>query len=251
MKQICRLIVLFFLITIMLVTLWWFFGRGNTAALWQIVSQQCVPNQQKNHDPAPCLKVNLADRYVLFKDKKGPYHDLLMPTDKVSGIESPNLQSENTPHYFSQAWENRAHISEELGKPVQDAFLSLALNSKYGRSQNQMHIHIACLRPDVYNVLKEKMDQIDQTWKPLDTKLVDHRYIARKLSGKDLSKEDPIKLLQQYVSERGDNISHYGLALVSSPEGERVLLANQLKITKLNLGSAGELQDYECALANK
>ncbi|MFI8415044.1 CDP-diacylglycerol diphosphatase [Serratia sp. NPDC078593] len=250
MKRLYRILLVLLVLVIMAVALWWFFGRGNTNALWQIVSQQCVPNQQQHNDPAPCLTVNLAERYVLFKDSKGPYHDLVMPTDKLSGIESPELENANAPPYFALAWENRGHITQELAKPIKDTWLSLAINSKYGRSQNQLHIHIACLRPDVYDTLREQTQHIDNTWKPLAEKLVGHQYIARKLSGLDLTKEDPIKLLQQYVSARGDSMANYGLALVVAPEGERVLLANRLKITDLNLGSAGELQDYQCALAN-
>jgi len=124
MKRLFRLLIILLVILLLAAVLWWFFGRGNPNALWQIVSQQCVPNQQQNNDPAPCLKVDLTEGYVLFKDSKGPYHDLVMPTEKVSGIESPALQTEHAPPYFAQAWNNREHISGELGKPLKDAWLS-------------------------------------------------------------------------------------------------------------------------------
>lgn len=249
MKRFLRLLIILFVILVLAAVLWFFFGRGNQDALWQIVSQQCVPNQQQNNDPSPCLKVDLKQGYVLFKDSKGPYHNLAMPIDKVSGIESPELQTEQAPPYFSQAWENRNPLSAEIGKPLKDEWLSLAINSKYGRSQNQLHIHIACLRQDVYKQLGEQAQQIDQRWRPLAEKLVGHRYLARKLAGVDLAQEDPFRLLQQYVTEQGDNIANYGLALAVTPEGEMILLANRLKVTDLNLGSAGEIQDYQCAVA--
>jgi CDP-diacylglycerol pyrophosphatase len=249
MKRLFRLLIILLVILLLAVALWFFFGRGNPNALWQIVSQQCVPNQQQNQDPKPCIKVDLTEGYVLFKDAKGPYHDLVMPTEKVSGIESPALQSESAPPYFHQAWANRDHISSETGKPLKDPFLSLAINSKYGRSQNQLHIHIACLRQDVYNSLAEQEDNIGQRWQPLAEKLVGHQYLARKLAGSDLIKEDPFRLLQEYVAEQNDSIANYGLALAITAKGERVLLANRVKLTDLNLGSAGEIQDYQCALA--
>lgn len=249
MKRLFRLLIILLVILLLAAVLWWFFGRGNPNALWQIVSQQCVPNQQQNHDPAPCLKVDLTEGYVLFKDSKGPYHDLVMPTEKVSGIESPILQADRTPPYFAQAWNNREHISSELDKPLKDAWVSLAVNSKYGRSQNQLHIHVACLRQDVYNALGEQAEQLDQQWRPLAVKLVGHQYLARKLAGTDLTQEDPFRLLQNYVVEQGDSIGNYGLALAVSPQGEMLLLANRLKLTDLNLGSAGEIQDYRCEVA--
>lgn len=249
MKRFFRLLIILLVILVMAAAIWFFFGRGNPNALWQIVSQQCVPNQQQNNDPSPCLKVDLKEGYVLFKDSKGPYHNLAMPTGKVSGIESPELQTDQAPPYFSQAWENRNPISAEMGKPLKDEWLSLAINSKYGRSQNQLHIHIACLRQDVYKQLEQQEKQIDQRWQPLAEKLVGHQYLARKLVGVDLTKEDPFRLLQQYVMEQGDNIANYGLALAVTPKGEMILLANRLKVTDLNLGSAGEIQDYQCAVA--
>ncbi len=249
MKRIFKLLFILLIILVLAAVLWFFFGRANPDALWQIVNQQCVPNQQQKDDPAPCLKVDLTQSYVLFKDNRGPYHDLVMPTDKVSGIESPLLQIERTPSYFSQAWNNRDHLSIEMSKPLKDQWISLAINSKYGRSQNQLHIHIACLRQDVHNTLSEQAQNIDHQWRPLAEKLVGHQYLAKKLTGTDLLKEDPFRLLQSFVVEQGDSIDNYGLALAISPQGEMILLANRLKLTDLNLGSAGEIQDYQCAVA--
>lgn len=249
MKRFLRLFTILFVIFVLAVALWFFFGRGNPEVLWQITSQQCIPNQQQNNDPNPCLKVDLTKGYVLFKDGKGPYHDLMMPTVKVNGIESPELETESAPPYFQQAWDNRGHISSEMGKPLKDSLLSLAINSRYGRSQNQLHIHIACLREDVYKILGQQADNIALSWQPLAEKLLGHQYLARKLAGSDLTKEDPFRLLQQYVAEQNDSMANYGLALAVSAKGEMILLANRLTVTDLNLGSAGEIQDYQCAVA--
>ncbi len=45
-------------------------------------------------------------------------------------------------------------------------------------------------------------------------------------------------------------MGNYGLAMVQLKDGSKVLLANRLDITELNLGSAGEILDYQC-LANQ
>lgn len=63
--------------------------HDHSDVLWKFVSQQCVPEMEKNHRPAPCEKVDLAAGYVLFKDRVGPLQYLLMPVAKISGIESP------------------------------------------------------------------------------------------------------------------------------------------------------------------
>ncbi|VTO15486.1 CDP-diacylglycerol pyrophosphatase [Klebsiella variicola] len=40
-------------------------------------------------------------------------------------------------------------MSQRHGAPVPDNAISLAINSRSGRTQNHFHIHISCLRPDV------------------------------------------------------------------------------------------------------
>ncbi|WP_338525438.1 CDP-diacylglycerol diphosphatase [Pseudomonas batumici] len=229
---------------------WLVWGRGNGSALWQIVSQQCVPHQQDKQDPAPCLVVDLKQHYALLKDRQGPLHDLTIPTDRVTGIESPLLLEGNSYAFFANAWQQRERLSAEAGKPISDEFLSLAINSRYGRSQGQLHIHLACLRPEVHKLLAEHAAQVTQAWQPLGVKLNGHEYLAKRLGGKDLVQENPFKLLGQYVRQQGDSMSRYGLALVVAPGGDLLLLANRVSVGDFNFGSAGEIQDYGCALVN-
>ncbi|MEW5494407.1 CDP-diacylglycerol diphosphatase [Enterobacter cloacae] len=228
--------------------LYYILGRGDTNALWKIVNEQCVPNQEQNNDPTPCLKVDLSDRYVLFKDSKGPVHDLVMPTYKVSGIESPELQLDGTPPFFAFAWSERKHLDTEAGRPLPDSTVSLAVNSKYGRSQDQLHIHVSCLKDNVSAVLESEGANISNEWKPIQQKIEGHEYIARKLNGTDLEKEDPIKLLNDYVKNINDKIGNYGLAVSFLRDGSVVALATRFDLLSLNLGSAGEIQDYSCQM---
>ncbi|KHN54621.1 CDP-diacylglycerol diphosphatase [Pectobacterium fontis] len=228
---------------------WWKVSRGNSNALWEIVSEQCVPNQQRNGNPAPCLEVNLADGYVLFDDRKGPYHDLLLPTEKISGIESPELLQQGTPNFFEQAWERRGHLSHEAGKPIRDDYLALAINSRYGRTQNQLHIHIACLRPDIYQTLNQQFPTLSADWKPLPVKINGHIYLAKTFTPSEWAHSDPFKTLDRYARQRNESIGKYGLALISTPAGDKVLLASSLDMFNMSLGSVEEIQDFSCALA--
>lgn len=247
MKKVIKTILYILVGTIVAVFLGWKIIHGNK--LWAIVSQQCMPNQLQNKNPSPCIKVDINNHYALFTDSNGPYHELVIPTNKISGIESPELLKANIPSYFALAWENRFHFSEQNNLPIKNDWMSLAINSKYGRSQEQLHIHIACLRPDVHQTLMLLEKSVSENWTPLSQKIVGHQYIARKLVDADLTKEDPVKLLMQYVSAHGDDISHYGLGVVATPEGNLMLLASRFKLSQLTLGSVGEIQDYRCALA--
>ncbi|WKV51557.1 CDP-diacylglycerol diphosphatase [Dickeya fangzhongdai] len=243
------------LVTLLLVALliyFWqpFARRGNGNALWTFVSQQCVPNQQKNNSPAPCLDVNLQGHYTLFKDRRGPYHDLLIPTDRISGIESPLLLQPGTPAYFAAAWRYRDRLSSQMGKPIGDDMLGLAINSLYGRTQGQLHIHISCLKPEVYQTLRAQSASLGRDWAPLGQPLLRHDYLAKKLNDNDLTQSDPFKLLNQYVQAQGDKMENYGLALTANAQGELILLAVRRDFIGLfNRGSAEEILDVSCALA--
>jgi CDP-diacylglycerol pyrophosphatase len=226
------------------------FVRGNPHALWEIVSQQCVPNQKENGQPAPCLKVDLDQQYVVFKDRRGPYHDLIMPTGRVTGIESPLLQEPGARSFFADAWNERGRLAQAFGRPIDDRFLSFAINSKYGRSQDQLHIHVSCLKPDVYRLLAAEQRDIGPDWRPLAQRIDGHVYLARRLGSDDLVSENPFRILDAYARGQDDSIAKFGLAVVKLQDGGMALLANRLDVFMgFNRGSAEEIQDFTCAVA--
>ncbi|PPS59061.1 hypothetical protein CRX72_29320 [Pantoea sp. BRM17] len=61
--------------------------------------------------PAPCKEVNLRQGHVIYKDIKGPHHYLLMPIEKISGMESPVLLDPYTPNFLAAAWQHRDLLS--------------------------------------------------------------------------------------------------------------------------------------------
>lgn len=222
--------------------------RGNPNVLWQIVSQQCVPDQQQHQKPSPCLQVDPDKGFALLKDRNGPYQDLLIPTDKVTGIEDIALTRDLLPHYFALAWKHHEVLSTGLQTPIADRYVSLAINSRYGRSQNQLHIHIACLRPDVFKTLNERAASLNEQWHTLPVKLLGHTYSARTLSAADFDLHDPLTLLNEYVQAQSDSMASYSLLLVPGASGSFVLLTTRLTLKEGNLASAEELQDRQCGL---
>jgi len=251
MRKVTKYSLALAVVILLIFVLYYAFGRGNPNALWNIVDQQCVPNQKENGRPEPCKKVDLDSKYVTFKDAKGPIHDLLMPTYRLAGIESPELQNNDAPSFFAYAWNERIYLKKELGKKIADSYLSLAVNSKYGRSQDLLHVHIACLDSSVYRTLEIEQGNITLNWKPLSEKIKGHTYLARRLSANDLVREDPFKILGDYARSNDDDIAKFGLALVTLKDGGMALLANRMNLLGLNLGSAGEIQDFSCAIAGR
>lgn len=82
---------------------WFGLKSSHPDALWRIVSQQCLPNQQMHNSPAPCAQVDTQAGFVVFKDRNGPLQYLLMPSAKITGIESPTVLDAATPNFFAQA----------------------------------------------------------------------------------------------------------------------------------------------------
>lgn len=132
-------------------------AQADPDALWAIVNGQCVPDLYEHHDPAPCAQVDLSrgeDRgWAVYKDITGDRQYLLIPTAHIPGIESPALLSAGATNYFGVAWQARAFVEQQAGGALPRDWMSLAINSSVSRSQNQLHIHIDCLRADVRDAL--------------------------------------------------------------------------------------------------
>ena len=152
-----------------------------------LVSTRCVPNQLQNGDPKPCASVDLNGGYVILKDRRGLTQYLLIPTMRVSGIESAYLLAPGAPNYFADAWRERGYVERAAGRALPRPAISLAINSAEGRSQNQLHIHIDCIRADVQEVLGRELSMIADAWAPLSEPLVaGHHYRAIRVLGDTL-----------------------------------------------------------------
>lgn len=220
--------------------------KKNSDALWQIVSEKCLPHQQSSGDPAPCQRVDQPHRYAMLKDMNGPLQYLLIPLDKITGIESPRLLQPTTPNYFALAWHERTLLAQQRGSPIDDQVLSLAINSQYGRTQNQLHIHLSCLRPDVRQQLDQLTPQLGGQWQEL--MLRKHRYWLRTLTADELTQQSAFIRLADERPQARTEMGKYGLALAELSDGRLVLMAIERNWLLLNSGSAEELQDHACQL---
>ncbi|HEY4038854.1 MAG TPA: CDP-diacylglycerol diphosphatase, partial [Burkholderiaceae bacterium] len=70
------------------------------------------------------------------------------------GVESPELLRDDEPDYFAQAWAARDRVISASGRSeVAADELGLAINSRWGRSQDQLHIHIDFIKPQVRDAI--------------------------------------------------------------------------------------------------
>ena len=129
-------------------------SETNRDALWKVVDSVCVPDMRLRGSPAPCAQVDLRRGFVVMKDIPGRAQVLLIPTRHITGIEDPQLLSPAGPNYWQAAWDARGSFEQRLGRRVPREAIGLAINSALSRTQDQLHIHVACLRPDVAAMLR-------------------------------------------------------------------------------------------------
>lgn len=240
---------------VILAVLWGWF-RSHSDQLWKIVSQECLPHAKALPANSSCLKVELTPDtergYLVFRDRNGPLHFLLMPTAKIDGIESSRLLDSITTDYFQKAWQERSFLAKQSNQKVPRDIVSLTVNSSYGRSQDQLHIHISCIKPEVKAHLEAQLDRFSERWTSVQYGINNHDYIARTLTEAEFQQMSPFLRLATEVPDAEKQMGRYGLALVAYTSKTHVpmylLLANKLDILALNLGYTGDIQDYQCDL---
>ena len=235
-------------------------AQTNSArdALWQIVSTMCVPDQTQHRDPKPCSEVNLREGddhgFAILKDIRGETQFLLIPTARISGMESPAVLAPNAANYFAEAWEARSYVSAALHQNLPPDDISLAINSLASRSQDQLHIHIDCVRTEVYDVLHAAQGAFSNEWKILPHPLLGHPYKAMWLAGEHLGGNNPFKLLAAVPGAR-QNMGDYTLVVVglTRTDGAKgfVLLEDQVNREAHDLASGEELQDHACRIGRQ
>jgi len=223
-------------------------------ALKKIVLEQCVPHMQSGGDPAPCAAVDLAGGTAVLKDIKGKTEFLLIPTKIVTGIEDPQILAPDTPNYWQAAWAARKFVAERAGKPVPRDDVGLAINSAYGRSQNQFHIHVDCVKAGVKKSLTANMGKIGTAWADLDVDLAGHRYRAMRIDGDDLLGKDPFRLLADSDPAVRADMGRQTLAVIPATlaDGKNgfILLNDRANIAALDFASSSNLLDQDCAVLN-
>ena len=199
-------------------------------ALWKVVHGLCVFDETHLHSPAPCASVDL-DRgeeagWAILKDLVGRTQFLLIPTRRLTGIEDPVIGTDAVPNYWSAAWATRDLVAKNAQKDLTRADVGMAINGQGARSQNQLHIHIDCVRPDVRRILASRSAEIGAHWG--DFRLLGRHYRARRIVG-EAPDPDPFRLLaedKRSAPLRDDSLAVIGATFAGGKPGF-VLLAEQ------------------------
>jgi CDP-diacylglycerol pyrophosphatase len=227
---------------------------ADPSALWKITDGKCVPHMRQSNDPAPCAIVDLATGYVVLKDLVGTSQFLLIPTARTGGIESPELLAPNAPNYWDRAWRARVLTERRLGKPLPREAVALAVNSRYGRTQDQLHIHIDCVRRDVRDALAAHRDAIGDHWAAFPARLAGYPWRAFRVDGQNLGTVNPFRLLAKGDPDAGTDMGKHTLVVVGMTWRDKVagfaVLEGTFDLATGNLASGDLLEDHDCALAH-
>lgn len=228
-------------------------------ALWKIVNTQCVPHQISKGLPLPCLYVDLeegaAQGYAILKDLVGATQVLVIPTEKITGIEDPHLEQSTTPNYWEAAWKATNYVVDLAHKNLARDTLGLEVNSMEARTQDQLHIHVDCLSPEFKALLKQHETEIGSQWNSYQIAYQGDSYRVRKIQEEDLSKSEPFKLLAEDLgSEAPSKIGYHTLIVAGAifADGSHgfYILDGHYYPGESNHGASGEgALDHACQLA--
>jgi len=221
-------------------------------ALWYILNEQCVPNQKHYQSPKPCALVDLAAGYVVLKDRVGNTQFLVMPIPRITGMESREVLAPNAPNLWDAAWRSRHFVEERALHHLPRDAIGLAINSVSARTQNQLHIHVDCVRLDVTAALRANAGAIGTGWSKFPVPLAGHEYMAMRVAQAELGAINPFVLLADGLPGARADMGHYTLIVVgSSVQGQDgfVVLAGHATPATGNWGSGEQLQDHSCAAA--
>ena len=226
-QRLWRWLALFVLLGAGIATLAW----PDDLAIWKIVDQGC--RQTTGTAPAG-LTCHPELGAALLKDHCGRQHYLWIPLARRSGIESDDLQQDSEPNYFAGAWQARQAVVD-LSQPASpDAPLDLngvglTINSAQRRSQNQLHIHLDWMRPEVLQAVR--------ALPPSATRL---ELLGQTYQVRHLSALTPTPF--QWAARYGDApMAETTLALVSDGAGAWWLLQGRYQSDRLKSGHAEDL----------
>lgn len=220
----------------------------DSNALWKIVALRCVPSQQATGTPGQCTAVDLDKRYVILKDIVGRSQYLLIPTDRITGIESPLVLAPHAQNYWVDAWNARTYVEKSVKRDLPDNQLGLEINSQFRRSQNQLHIHIDCMRGDISEALARHAHDApgEWHWETLDGE----RYRIMRVSALTQA-DEPFRIVARDNQGAGPMATQTILVTGAGPSAEQDgwLVVNSGIDVDDGSGTAEGLLDHACRVA--
>lgn len=222
-------------------------------ALWQVV-RACVADFKLTGAPFPCLEVDLSSgeeggdvvlRPPLLNDL------IVAPTRQIVGVEDPFLQLAGAPNYFNAAWQARSFLKGVNGRVPERDEIALVANSAVARTQDQMHIHVGCLRPPARRMLAAAAANVPiGNWVRVGAVVPHTMFWGTRIRGTDLSDIKPFRVAAEAFA---DKVEHRGDLTIAAAgvgvEGDDqfLILASYVEATRAWLPvRSSDLLDENC-----
>jgi CDP-diacylglycerol pyrophosphatase len=194
-------------------------------------------------DPS-CRDYNQADSFVIIKDNapEKPRAYLILSSVPVTGIEDAKIFEKPFVNFWQYGW---TEAQKYLKEPADDT--ALAINSKRGRSQNQLHIHISCVLGSVAQTLANIDNSIgSDPAQPFTIELGPHGNRYEVIKVKSLSgANSPFRLVYQFPGAKA-HMADQSIAVIGS-HAAGVYYVLDTYAHGSNRGAAEELLNQKCA----
>ena len=142
------------------------------------------------------------------------------------------------------------------GQPLPRDAVSLALNPIPRRSQDQLHIHISCVRPELHARLSAAQAEITPSWTPLQGGWLTHAWFVRRVDAETLDGINPVADVAANVPGAAGDMGVVGISTVGMTfkDGHPgfVLMATRWDARDRSSGSAEhDVQDHDCATLSR
>lgn len=211
-------------------------GAGPRDALWYVIRDICLPMQQTLGTALPCLEADPKRGFVVIRAPAETTHIIVAPTERIEGVESPALLRQQAPNFWSLAWNKKDRVISSAPRPLASDDIGMAVNSKRGRTQDQLHIHVDCVDARLKRALAA--GRISSRWSAVDLRPWAGRYRVRSLAEKEIDR-NIFQLVAEEINGARAKMALQTIALVHSGS-DFALLVNS------NGGHAEELLDHEC-----
>jgi CDP-diacylglycerol pyrophosphatase len=220
------------------------FDVADRTALWRVVNDLCRPMQQAFSLPLPCLKVDMAGGFAVIRAPGDKTRILIVPTAKIDGIESPAVLGDAMSNFWSRAWNERDRVVASAPRPLEWNDIGMAINSRRGRSQDQLHIHVDCVDPRLKRALTARAGRLSSKWSNLEPGPWAGRYRVKEIDAAGVDR-NIFKLIADEIPGAKSRMARQSIAVVGfiGPSGDRgfAVLADG------DDGHAEELLDHNCS----
>jgi CDP-diacylglycerol pyrophosphatase len=162
---------------------------NDRQALWSVIRTACVPASYFGLT-LPCAKVNRDRGYAVIKSP-APYglSFIVTPVVPVAGIESLATTTGDTNRLWLAAWEERDLLERAAKHKINWSDVVLAVNSKSTRSQDQLHIHLGCIKSSIRDFLAVEPSSTGENWQSAHPSSINVSFFVKLLPEEDIRRD--------------------------------------------------------------